>query len=190
MLIELDKQIMILLNRSISNSVFDSLMPLITNNKFLGFIGILLIAHLLINCGKIGKISILILIIAVGLTDMISAQLIKPFIGRLRPSYEFIDSINLLVKKGGKWSFPSNHAANSFAFATVLSYFFSKYKLHLFLLASVIAFSRVYVGVHYPFDILFGAIFGYTISWIALSIWARIKLFGLKYNKDWVLNLD
>ena len=190
MLIELDKQIMILLNRSISNSVFDFLMPLITNNKFLGFIGILLIANLLINCGKIGKISILILIIAVGLTDMISAQLIKPFIGRLRPSYEFIDSINLLVKKGGKWSFPSNHAANSFAFATVLSYFFSKYKLHLILLASVIAFSRVYVGVHYPFDILFGAIFGYAISWIALSIWARIKLFGLKYNKDWVLNLD
>ena len=190
MLIELDKQIMILLNKSISNSFFDFLMPIITNDRFLGFVGLLIIVHLLINCGKKGRISILILIIAVGSTDIICAQLIKPFIGRLRPSYEIIDSINLLVKKGGKWSFPSNHAANSFAFATVLSYFFSKYKLHLILLASVIAFSRVYVGVHYPFDILFGAIFGYAISWIVLSIWARIKLFGLKYNKDWVLNLD
>ena len=59
MLIELDKQIMILLNKSISNPVFDFLMPLITNNKFLGFIGILLIAHLLINCGSKGKISFL-----------------------------------------------------------------------------------------------------------------------------------
>ena len=61
MLIELDKQIMILLNRSISNSVFDFLMPLITNNKFLGFVGILLIAQMssknnLIDCNYTQKV--------------------------------------------------------------------------------------------------------------------------------------
>ena len=186
MLIELDKQIMILLNRSISNSVFDSLMPLITNNKFLGFIGILLIAHLLINCGKIGKVSILILIIAVGLTDMISAQLIKPFIGRLRPSYEFIDSINLLVKKGGKWSFPSNHAANTMALTVIIGYFYKKYKLFLILLTFIIGISRVYVGVHYPFDVFAGFIIGYVLGWVTITSWVILKMRELKRGRDWV----
>ena len=189
-IIDLDKALMIFLNKNISNFLFDVIMPIITSKDFLTAISLILIFYLVVFCGKKGRIAILVLIFAAGASDAICAQIIKPWIGRIRPSHEFIEFINLLVSKGGKWSFPSNHAANSFAFATVLSYFFSKHKLYLFLLATSIAFSRVYVGVHYPFDILFGAIFGYAISWIALSTWARIKLFGLKYNKDWVLNLD
>ena len=125
------------------------------------------------------------------MSDAICAQIIKPWVGRIRPSHEFIapgiaNLYYLLVKPGGQWSFPSNHAANSFAFATVLSYFYDKNKIILFSIASVIAFSRVYVGVHYPMDIFFGGLIGYTISWIILSIWVIIKMRELKRGRMWV----
>ena len=184
--IELDKALMIFLNKNISNSLFDVIMPIITSKDFLTVIGLILIFHLVLFCGKRGKIAILVLIFAAGASDAICAQIIKPWIGRLRPSHEFIEFINLLVPKGGKWSFPSNHAANSFAFATVLSYFFDHKKNVLFTTASIIAFSRVYVGVHYPLDIIFGAIIGYILSWIVLSIWVIIKMRELKRGRMWV----
>ena len=184
--IELDKALMIFLNKNISNSLFDVIMPIITSKDFLTVIGLILIFHLVLFCGKRGKIAILVLIFAAGASDAICAQIIKPWIGRLRPSHEFIEFINLLVPKGGKWSFPSNHAANSFAFATVLSYFFDHKKSVLFTTAYIIAFSRVYVGVHYPLDIIFGAIIGYILSWIVLSIWVIIKMRELKRGRLWV----
>ena len=185
-IIELDKAVMIFFNKSITNSLFDFIMPIITSKDFLTVIGILLIFYLAVFCGKKGRIAILVLIFAAGASDAICAQIVKPWIGRIRPSHEFIEFINLLVFKGGKWSFPSNHAANSFAFATVLSYFFDHKKSILFTSASIIAFSRVYVGVHYPLDIIFGAIIGYILSWVILSIWVIIKMRELKRGRMWV----
>lgn len=185
-IVELDKAVMIFFNKSITNSLFDFIMPIITSKDFLTVIGTLLIFYLAVFCGKKGRITILVLVFAAGSSDAICAQLIKPWVGRIRPSHEFNEFINLLVSKGGKWSFPSNHAANSFAFATVLSYFFEQKKVVLYTLASIIAFSRVYVGVHYPLDIICGAIVGYILSWFVLSIWVIIKMRELKRGRMWV----
>ena len=185
-LVDIDKSLMVFLNKKISNSFFDVLMPIITNQNFLTIIGIILIIYLGYFGNKKGRITLVVLLFAAGMSDALCAQIIKPWVGRIRPSHEFIDFINLLVSKGGKWSFPSNHAANSFAFATVLSYFYDKNKIILFFIASTIAFSRVYVGVHYPMDILFGAFIGYTVSWITLSIWVIIKMRELKRGRMWV----
>ena len=188
-LISLDKKLMVFFNKTISNSFFDIIMPIITNQNFLASIALVLILYLVIYSGIKGRITILILIVAAGFSDAICAQIIKPWVGRIRPSYEFIDFINLLVSKGGKWSFPSNHAANSFAFATTLSYFYNQYKKPLYFSACTIAFSRVYVGVHYPVDIIAGSLFGYTITWIVLSIWAIIKVQVMKKKKVWILEV-
>tara|TARA_B110000014_G_scaffold212659_1_gene165225 strand:+ start:752 stop:1351 length:600 start_codon:yes stop_codon:yes gene_type:complete len=185
-LVEIDKKLMVFLNKTLSNTVFDILMPIITNQNFLAIIGIFLIIYLGYFGEKKGKITLVVLLFAAGISDAICAQIIKPWVGRIRPSHEFIEYINLLVSKGGKWSFPSNHAANSFAFATVLSYFYEKNKNLLFSVASVIAFSRIYVGVHYPMDVFFGSLLGYTISWIILSIWVIIKMRELKRGRMWV----
>ena len=185
-LVEIDKKLMVFLNKTISNSIFDILMPIITNQNFLAIIGVILIIYLGFFGEKKGRITLLVLLFAAGTSDAVCAQIIKPWVGRIRPSHEFIEYINLLVSKGGKWSFPSNHAANSFAFATVLSYFYDKNKIILFSIASVIAFSRVYVGVHYPMDIFFGGLIGYTISWVILSIWVIIKMRELKRGRMWV----
>ena len=185
-LVEIDKKLMVFLNKTISNSIFDIVMPIITNQNFLAIICVILIIYLGYFGEKKGRITLLVLLFAAGMSDAICAQIIKPWVGRIRPSHEFIEYINLLVSKGGKWSFPSNHAANSFAFATVLSYFYEKNKNFLFSVASVIAFSRVYVGVHYPMDVFFGSLIGYTISWIILSIWVIIKMRELKRGRMWV----
>ncbi len=185
-IVKIDKNLMIFLNKTLSNPIFDILMPIITNQKFLTIIGVVLIIYLGFYAGKRGKITLIVLIFAAGISDAICAQIIKPWIGRIRPSHEFVEYINLLVSKGGKWSFPSNHAANSFAFATVLSYFYDKNKTMIFSIASVIAFSRVYVGVHYPLDIIFGSLLGYTVSWIILSVWVIIKMRELKRGRMWV----
>ena len=185
-IVEIDKQVMVFLNKTISNSIFDFIMPIITNQNFLVFFGLILIGYLAYFGGKKGRITIAVLLIAAGASDAICFQIIKPWVGRIRPSHEFYEYINLLVSKGGKYSFPSNHAANSFVFATVLSYFYDKNKYSLYILASAIAFSRVYVGVHYPLDIFVGSIIGYAISWIMLSIWVIIKMRELKRGKMWV----
>ena len=185
-IVEIDKQMMVFLNKTISNPIFDFIMPIITNQNFLVFSGLILIGYLAYYGGKRGRITIVVLLLAAGASDAICFQIIKPLVGRIRPSHEFYEFINLLVSKGGKYSFPSNHAANSFAFATVLSYFYDKNRTFLYIMASTIAFSRVYVGVHYPLDIVFGSIIGYLISWIILSIWVIIKMRELKRGKMWV----
>jgi len=185
-IVEIDKLIMVFFNKTISNPIFDYIMPIITNQNFLVFSGLILIGYLAYYGEKRGRITIVVLLIAASFSDAICFQVIKPWVGRIRPSHEFYDYINLLVSKGGKYSFPSNHAANSFVFATVLSYFYEKNKTPLYILASVIAFSRVYVGVHYPLDIVSGAIIGYIISWIILSMWVIIKMRELKRGRMWV----
>ena len=185
-IVEIDKQIMVFLNKTISNPIFDFIMPIITNQKFLVFSGLILIGYLAYFGGKSGRITIVLLLIAASFSDAICFQIIKPWVGRIRPSHEFYEYINLPVSKGGKYSFPSNHAANSFVLATVLSYFYDKNRISLYILASTIAFSRVYVGVHYPLDIIFGSIIGYIISWIILSLWVIIKIRELKRGRKWV----
>ena len=82
---------------------------------------------------------------------------------------------------------PSNHAANMFSLAIVLSYFYKKYKPLLFLLAILISFSRVYVGVHFPGDVIVGGLIGFFISSSFLILWGKVKLHEIKKGRSWVL---
>jgi len=118
--------------------------------------------------------------------DFICAQILKPFFERVRPSHISLDGLNLLVSKGGKWSMPSNHASNIITLTVVLSYFYCKTKLPLYLLAAFISFSRVYVGVHYPGDVIAGSLFGYCIGWLILTLWVILKMRELKRRRTWV----
>ena len=185
-LINTDKSIFSFFNSTISNPIFDVLFPIITNQDIWTIPILIGVIILSIKGGRRGKISSAILIIAIILADYSSAQILKPFFQRLRPSHELIDGIRLLVPKGGKYGFVSSHAANIFAAATVLSYFYIKYKKLFFTIAVLVAFSRVYVGVHYPADIFFGSLLGYGLAWGVLTIWVMIKIRNLKAGKNWV----
>ena len=182
-----DFELLIILNQKISNSLFDLIMPIITNEDYWVIPILCLIIYLLFFAQKKGKIVLFLLIISLGINDYICASIIKPTIARLRPSHEFLEYINLLVPKGGKWSMPSNHASNMFVLATIISSFYSKTKAAIFLIAILVSFSRVYVGVHYPLDVIVGASIGTTIAIIIISLWSSLKVNQLKKNKDWII---
>jgi len=182
----LDHATLNFIHKYLSNPILDRFMPFITNEDNWIIPILFLIIFLFTGAQKKGRITLLLLILSLSLTDIICAQYIKPFIERVRPSHLSLEGINLLVKKGGKWSMPSNHAANMFAFSVILSYFYNRYRHLLFSLAYVIAFSRVYVGVHFPGDVIIGGVIGYMISWFVLSLWIRLKIHELKKGKKWV----
>ncbi|MDD3806814.1 MAG: phosphatase PAP2 family protein [Candidatus Marinimicrobia bacterium] len=82
-----------------------------------------------------------------------------------------LEHIRLLDGYGGKWSFPSNHAANFFSIAAVLTYFYRKRRFIPWIIACLVAYSRVYVGKHYPLDILAGALLGFAIGRLVCVFW-------------------
>ena len=167
-------------------SILNQVMPFITDADNWILPILFLILYLGLYKGKKGKIALCLLIISLSLNDSICAQILKPFFERVRPSHMSIEGLNLLVSKGGKWSMPSNHASNMFSLAVILSYFYRRFKVILFFLATVIAISRVYVGVHYPGDVIIGALIGYIISWIVITLWVIIKMRELKRRQTWV----
>jgi len=181
----IDKLIFSFFNSTISNPLFDIFFPIITNQDIWTLPILAGVIILMIRGGRRGKICSAVLIVAIILADYTSAQILKPYFARLRPSHELIDGIRLLVPKGGRYGFVSSHAANMYASATILGYFYPRYKKVFFTTALMVAFSRVYVGVHYPADILFGGLLGYGLGWIVLTIWTMIKIRGLKAEKAW-----
>jgi undecaprenyl-diphosphatase len=110
------------------------------------------------------------------ITDQLSAHLIKNIVQRLRPCNDpaLQSQVHLLVHCGQGFSFVSSHATNHFALAIFVPAFFpdqGKWLLPVALLwAGSIAFSQVYVGVHYPFDVICGALLGSIIAYIAALI--------------------
>ncbi|RMG80555.1 MAG: phosphatase PAP2 family protein [Bacteroidetes bacterium] len=111
------------------------------------------------------------IILVITLSDQISVHLFKNVFQRLRPCHNpDIQHLVHIVNNhcGGKYGFVSSHAANTFALVTVVSNLLyrqkRKIKVLLFVWATIVAYSRVYLGVHYPLDIIAGAILGWTIG--------------------------
>ena len=120
-----------------------------------------------------------------------SANIFKDSFQRLRPCHDQLikDSVRLVKEGcGGKYGFFSAHASNSFSLAVFFGLLFkdfSKYPIYFTLIfASLISYSRIYLGVHYPLDIIFGALFGMINGLVIYSIHERIlKSFNL-FNKS------
>jgi undecaprenyl-diphosphatase len=102
--------------------------------------------------------SILVLVVAADLVADLSAAALKALVPRHRPRVE------TLVPRLHDHSFPSGHAATSFACVAVLAWFAPRFRAPLYALAVLIAFSRLYVGVHFPLDVLAGAVLGTLVG--------------------------
>jgi len=111
--------------------------------------------------------------LAIGATDLLCYRVLKPLANRPRPEYAGIGAIKR-VPAGGRLGFPSNHAANAAAGAAVLSVAYPAAGIVFWCLASLVAYSRVYVGMHYPLDVLAGLVIGAIIGWP----WAALMLGG------------
>ena len=183
---QIDHKIFYLINDTLTNPIFDLFFTTITNQRLWALPVLICLLLLIIRGGKRERIAVVLVLIAASATDATIAQIIKPTIGRLRPSHALGDTINLLVSKGGRYGFVSAHAANIFAATTVLSYFYKQWKKPLLFLAFSVALSRVYVGVHYPGDVLFGGLFGYGMAWLVITLWVLLKMRELKRGRTWI----
>jgi|TARA_B100001146_G_scaffold114932_1_gene101277 undecaprenyl-diphosphatase len=183
---QIDRSILYFINNNLSNPIFDLFFTTITNEHLWAIPVLIGLMALIVRGGKRGKIAAVLVLIAASATDKTVVEIIKPAIGRLRPSHALGDTINLLVPKGGRYGFVSAHAANIFAGTTVLSYFYKQWKKPLLFLAFSVAVSRVYVGVHYPGDVLFGGLFGYGMAWVIITVWVFLKMRELKRGRTWV----
>ena len=119
----------------------------------------------------------LAMLIGAGAETALCEGIIKHLVRRARP-YTLIEELELLIAEQGTWSFPSGHTAASFTCAFILAGFFPKYGRLAYIPAAIIAVSRVYVGVHYPSDVIAGAAFGVLTGWIVCTVLRRFSYFG------------
>ncbi|MBK8943914.1 MAG: phosphatase PAP2 family protein [Ignavibacteriae bacterium] len=159
----IDLEIFYFINQTISNPIFDKFFPFITQVKNWIIAYIFLWFILFFNGGKKGKIAAISVIFLIIISDQISSNFLKNFFDRIRPSNS-LENVNLLINNTKSFSFPSSHAVNNFAVATFFYKLYPKFKWILFTIAVLMALSRPYVGVHYPSDILGGAIIGIIIG--------------------------
>ncbi len=184
-LIQLDTTLFYFFNVGLQNGFLDFLMPVLTNLDYWRIPLGLMIILLLIFGKKKGRITVLLLVLGITLSDQLCNNLLKPLIQRIRPC-NVLENIHLLVNCTKAYSFPSSHAMNIFTGCILLSYTYRKLKVVLFIIAILVSYSRIYVGVHYPFDVLAGVIMGIFCAFIIITLFKLVsqKFRGVFYGKE------
>ena len=168
-----DQWLFIQVNDHQTNSFFDSIMPYLRIAYYWTPLYLFLLVFITVNFKARGLWWCVLFLCTVSLCDMTSTNLFKEVFHRLRPcaDADFFQNVRLIVDNcGGNYGFTSNHAANHFGMATfifiTLRPVIGKWVWLAYLWAAVIGYAQVYVGVHYPFDILGGAAIGFLFGWI------------------------
>lgn len=180
----LDHDLFFFINRNLDNAFFNLIMPWIREPK----LWLPLYVFFLILVVRLKKkrswLWIIGLALTVGSADYLASGIFKPNFERPRPCWHENLNQEVILRKsdgncGGKYGFASSHASNHFAIALFLSLTLgwtskSKYRWLLFFWAASIAFAQVYVGVHFPGDVIVGALLGL----LAAFLFYRITLFA------------
>lgn len=173
----LDVSVFRFINGSLQNSVLDVLMPFITDlnrhTSVLVVVGLLLVL-LFIKGGNKGKYAVVALAFGILFSDQLNSSVAKFILARPRPCH-VLPYVHLLVGCGSGFSFPSSHAVNNFCGAVILSFFFPQAAVWLYSFAAIVSFSRVYVGVHYPSDVLGGAVIGIVCGLIIIALFLLVE---------------
>ncbi len=159
----IDQSLFVLINSTLSNSIFDILMPFITDlhkDPLFTQVFVPFILFIWILRKKAKAIPVMLgLALCIAATDNTNHRILKPIFKRQRPPL-VEKTIQLRTDRFAGYSFPSNHAGNNFAAATFLSSCYPALSWYYFAIAIVVSYSRIYVGVHYPFDVIAGALIG------------------------------
>lgn len=173
-----DVGILLWIQETCVNQVLTPFMKAVT---YLGNGGVVWILTGIILCfwKKTRKAGILMLI-ALACSFIVNNLALKNMIARLRP-YDVVTQVQLLISRQSDFSFPSGHTAASFAAAMVIARRLpKKYGITALLLAAAIGFSRIYLGVHYPSDVIFGAVsgalIGYFVERLSVSLDYKTKI--------------
>ena len=184
----------LLLSLNGSDSIFlDGCMTVYTSMAIWMPLALMLI-YVLAKNNSTKDFMFLLLVVAavVGLTDFISSGLCKPFFERWRPTNDpmlmyAVDVVN--ETRGGRYGFTSSHAANSFGIAMFVSLLIRNRALSVSLMiwASMNAFTRIYLGVHYPGDILAGTLIGIVVGGLVYRLYVYIQNHSRRTaRRDWI----
>lgn len=187
-LIQADKRAFALINQYLTHPALDAVAPWWRESVTWTPLYLFLLIFAAINCKKSSIPWIAMALVTILLSDQFSSTLVKPFFGRLRPCNDpsLMGSVRLLLDGcGAGYSFTSSHATNHFALAMFLSVtlqsWLQRYAWILFVWAFSIAYAQVYVGVHYPLDVLAGAVLGSGIGLFTARLYTS-RFGGLSFE--------
>jgi undecaprenyl-diphosphatase len=171
----IDLAILKFFNITLSSGFFDKFFIIICDFDIWRWPLVLILVALLWKGGPKGRWLSLLIVIAVGIIDPTISQILKPGVGRLRPCHNpALDWVLTPDGCGGRYGFPSSHAANFFGLAIVVGLFYRRLLIPLLIIAGLVGIGRIYLGVHFPSDVLFGSIYGASIG--SAIVLAAIKI--------------
>lgn len=185
-----DRQVFEAINSGMANPFLDWLLPLFRNAFIWAPVYVFFAVFIVRNFPPKGIYILLFGLVTFMLSDQISAGILKPLINRDRPCNDFIMSqyVRLLIPCGVGKSFPSAHATNHFAFSVFI---ISVLPLRLrwvlpfaLIWAAGVAFAQVYVGIHYPLDVIGGAVIGCIIGFAVAGVCKRVLNLNLDREKE------
>ncbi len=191
---QLDVWLFRLLNLHLVHPAIDDLMVFLTNGRLSWPVFILVALFIVARKGRNAFLLIFFALLAVGLADFVASGILKPLVQRIRPCFA-LDHVRLLIHQPYSYSFASSHAANSSAVAALTWIYFHRgvlleklFTALMILYAMAVSYSRIYVGVHYPGDVLAGMVIGtgsalltyLLFSWILKNIIQPRQMRGLR----------
>jgi undecaprenyl-diphosphatase len=175
-----DNFILLFIKDNMHGAIMDKIMVMITTLGNAGAVWIII--AILLMASKNYRIAGFMVLGALILSTILGEGIVKHLIQRVRPSVN-IPATNLLIAKPSSYSFPSAHTTSSFAAAGILSRYLKKYTIAFFILAALIAFSRLYLNVHYPTDVLAGVVLGLICSKLTIYIFNKLGWSKLTLSK-------
>jgi membrane-associated phospholipid phosphatase len=175
-LLQLDTSLFSLINGTWRNDVFDLIMPILREKLTWIPLYVALLVWISWHYRQRAYVLILALVLTAGISDTLSSRVVKPGVQRLRPCNDpqLSSQVVLLVPCGSGYSFTSSHAANHFALAAFLFFALGHLQRRTRWLwwawAASIAYAQVYVGVHYPLDVLMGAGLGTALGMLVYQL--------------------
>ena len=177
-LLTLDESLFFIIN-GFQNQFLDALVPFYRHKLFWAPLYMFIISAVIWNFKENGLWIILFAIFTIGLSDTASSKWVKHSVKRIRPCHdvEIKHQVINRIRCGGKFSFTSSHATNHAAIATFLFFLFGKprkwWAWALLIWAVTIGFAQVFVGVHYPGDVLGGFLLGGLIGYLFAFLFHR-----------------
>jgi undecaprenyl-diphosphatase len=177
---EIDAWVFRWINLHLVHPALDDLMVFVTTFRLSSHIFLLAALFIIIRKGRSGVFVLVVGLLAVALADFTASGILKPLVHRIRPCFA-LEGCRLLIGQPHSYSFASSHAANSAAVASVIWIFFRRgviverfFAVLMTLYAFLVGYSRIYVGVHYPGDVLAGILIGAASAAVAYVVSAWI----------------
>ena len=176
-MIKWDTALFEFINHDLSNPAFNLIMPWLRESMFWIPVYVFLLSFLIINFGRKAYWLVIFTILTVSSSDLISSRVVKYSVRRLRPCNTENVQVIERVPCGSGFSFTSSHAANHFGLACFLSMTLGglvpSSRPWLWVWAGMVSFAQIYVGVHYPLDIVGGALLGIVLALVWVSLYRR-----------------